>query len=107
MAKIVRTALLNALGTLVYVVLIALLMSSLQAMFSGAKDIILAPIAMLLLFVFSAAFTGMLVLGKPVLWYLDGKKKEALALFAWTLLFLFTLTVIVFIVMILIYQYGF
>lgn len=40
---------------------------------------------MLLLFVFSAALTGALIFGRPILWYLDGKKREAILLFFYTL----------------------
>ena len=49
---------------------------------------------MLMLFVFSAAVTGSLIFGQPVLWYLDGKKKDALTLLTYTLAVFFILTVI-------------
>ena len=42
-------------------------------------------IAILMLFVFSAAISGALIIGKPALLYLEGKKREALELFAFTL----------------------
>ena len=58
----------------------------------------LAPAAMLLLFVFSAGVTSSLVFGRPVLWYVEGKKQEALSLLFYTLGFLFVITVILFFV---------
>lgn len=100
MNKIVKNALLDALGTFVYVVLVASLMSYLQANYQDMNDIVLiTPIAMLMLFVFSAALTGFLVFGRPILMYLDGKKKDALSLLFWTLVFLFAITFIVFFVL--------
>ena len=51
----------------------------------GRGNSVLIPIAMLLLFVFSAALTGALILGRPILWYLEGNKKEAFSLLLYTL----------------------
>lgn len=59
------------------------------------------PIAMLMLFVLSAAITGSLVIGRPILLYLDGLKKEAVKMFLFTVGFMFAITVIVFAVKIL------
>ena len=53
------------------------------------------PLAMLLLFVFSAAVTASLVFGKPILLYLDNFKKEAFKLLLYTLAFLFIAILIV------------
>lgn len=50
----------------------------------GPVDTVLVPILMLL--VFSASVTGGLIFGRPVLWYLDGKKKETFSLLITTLL---------------------
>ena len=38
----------------------------------------------LMLFVFSALLTGYLVLGKPIMMYVDGQKKEAVRLLFYT-----------------------
>ena len=59
----------------------------------------LIPIAMLLVFVISAAFTGSLILGRPVLWYLDGKKKEALSLLISTLVIFLGITLVALLVL--------
>jgi len=44
----------------------------------------LAPAVMLILLVISATITGMLVLGKPILLYLENKKIEAIKMLSYT-----------------------
>ena len=83
---------LNALGTTMYVALVASLLFNTSRLFGGTKDTVLIPISMLLLFILSASITSLLVLGRPILWYLDGKKKDAVSLLLATLGFLFLLT---------------
>lgn len=96
---ILKFAALNALGTALYIALVASLFFYAPHLFGNTKDTVLIPIAMLLLFVVSASVTGSLVLGRPILWYLDGKKKEAVALFMATVGCLFLLTCIAFAVL--------
>ena len=60
------------------------------------KDTVFAPIAALMLFVLSGAIVGALVLGRPVLLYLDGKKSEALKMFGYTVGWLALGTIIFF-----------
>lgn len=93
MTKIIKRAFVDALGTAAYIVLVVSFIFSLQ-IFSLQKDNIIIPMAMLLLFVCSAAITGFLVFGKPVMLYIDGKKKEAISLLGCTIgiLVLITLT---------------
>ena len=100
MKNILKNAVMIAAGTAVYVVLIATFMSNTQNLF-GPDDpkSVLVPISMLLLLILSAAITGFLVFGRPILWYLDGKKKEALSLLAYTLGSLFVLTVLAWLVL--------
>lgn len=62
----------------------------------GEKDTVLTPVAVLMLLVFSAALMAVLVFGQPLMWYLDGKKKPALELLAYTLGCLFAFLVLVF-----------
>lgn len=100
MDKIVRNAFINALGTALYVVVVASFIYSLQGVFPKETNTVFIPIAMLLLFVFSAAFTGMLVFGKPIMMYLDGKKKEAFSLIGYTLGILLLITFLVFILIV-------
>jgi hypothetical protein len=88
--KTILYSLASAAGTAGYIVLISLFFINIQSV-SGSIDqnSIFGPIFMLLLFVFSAAATSAMVLGRPILLYLDNSKKEALRSFVWTLIFLF------------------
>jgi hypothetical protein len=94
---------LHALATAAYVSLVAsfLFYAPRFIVAKTSDDNVLMPIAMLMLLVVSAAITGSLVFGRPVLWYLDGKKKDAVSLLFSTLGALFVITTIAFIVMIL------
>jgi len=87
MNKLIQRSLLNALGTIAYVSVVATIMQNGEKVFESINETI-APIAFLTLFVLSAAVTGGLVLGKPVLMYLDSQKKEAIKLFLYTLCWL-------------------
>lgn len=100
MNKIIKNAFIDALGTVIYIIIVASFMFFLQEDVAKEPDTVLAPIAMLLLFVFSAALTGTLVFGRPILWYMDGKKKEAISLISYTLGILLIITILVFILMI-------
>lgn len=98
---LLKIAGLNTLGTAVYVACVAVFMSRTSEIFNGVEEkTALIPFAMLLLFVFSAGVTGSLVLGRPILWYLDGKKKEAVSLFIATLVFLFLVTCLAFVMLV-------
>jgi hypothetical protein len=96
----VLRSLINALGTLLYIFAVAWLMTSGEVIF-GKVSGFLAPFFILLLFVVSASITGLLVLGKPILLYLDGFKKEAVRFLTctlgWLILFVF---IIVFVMVI-------
>jgi hypothetical protein len=83
----------------VYTSLVAQIMSNGSKWF-GKQDTAWTPVAVLMLFVLSAAVTGTLVLGRPILMYLDGKKKEALQFFGYTVGWLFISTLVVFVIMI-------
>lgn len=80
-----KIALINSLATAGYVVLVGCFMYFGSQVRLGKENTFLAPIALLMLFVFSAALTGYLIFGKPAQFYVDGKKKEALALLFHTL----------------------
>ena len=82
----------------VYVSLVSLVMSHGSTWF-GNEDTAWTPVAVLMLFVLSAAITASLVLGRPLLMFLDGKKKEALQFFGYTVGWLFIVTIIVFVVL--------
>lgn len=94
MDKIKKQALINSGLTLLYVIAIGVFFYYGAMIKIGKANSFLAPIAFLLLFVFSAALTGYLLVGKPAQMYVDGKKKEALSLITYTLVFLFGFTLI-------------
>lgn len=96
MHNILKKAFLNAIGTAAYVVLVVLFIFSLQA-FQQQPDTVIIPMAMLMLFVCSAAITGFLVFGKPIMWYIDGKKREAISLLTHTLGMLLIITIVFFV----------
>lgn len=95
-STIIKKALFNACATALYVGIIATFLFYAPKAFGSQKaDTVLVPIMMLSLLVFSAALTGALIFGTPVLWYLDGKKKEAVQLLFSTLGIFLVLTIIV------------
>lgn len=96
--KIFKRATINALLAFVYVTAVGLFMSN-ASRFFGPKDTALTPVAVLMLLVFSAALMGILVFGQPVVWYIDGKKKAALNLLAYTMVALLILMILTFAVM--------
>ncbi len=89
---IIKNALINAIATTLYVVVVALSMTYAENL--GDIETPLLPVFMLLLFVFSAALVGTLIFGRPILWYLDGRKKDAVVLLAYTLWILFVFIII-------------
>ena len=93
---IIKNAIINALATTLYIVFIASFFFYAPQIMPKEENEFLIPVMMLLLFVFSAGVTGMLVFGRPIMWYLDGKKHEAVMLIAATLVALLVITVITF-----------
>lgn len=83
-----------ALAVVAYVAAVTILMNNAEAIF-GTMQTYYGPIAFLLLFVLSAAIVGGLVLGQPILWYLEGKKKEAIQLFGFIVIWIFIFTVLI------------
>jgi hypothetical protein len=94
MNKIWKRALINSVATAAYVSAVAGFMYFASAMKLGRANTVLVPIALLLLFVFSASLTGFLIFGKPAQLYVDGKKKEALSLLTYTLIIFSVITLI-------------
>lgn len=88
---VLKYALINSFLTALYIGLVASFLFYGLRSFEQEPDTVFAPLLMLMLFVFSAALTGTLVLGRPVLWYLDGRKKEAINLLFYTLLAFFVI----------------
>jgi len=90
----IKTATINSLGVLVYVAIVATVMTHAEKSF-GKENPVIAGVGMLMLFTLSAAVVGSLIVGKPIMLYIDNKKKEAVGLLAWTLGFLAVITIIV------------
>jgi hypothetical protein len=95
-SKLIKKSLINAGLAALYVFVLSLLMSNNKTIPKGAPEFLIG-VGMLLVFVISATVMGYLVLGKPILMYLDGAKKEALKLFYLTVTWLVLIAVIVFI----------
>ena len=93
--KLILTSFLHSLGMLAYIMLVAWIMSNAKMIFGEMNDF-WGPVIFLMLFVFSAFLSGLLVLGRPIWLYLEHKKKEALfflfVVFGW----MFVLLIIVF-----------
>lgn len=85
----------NAGAVVIYVSAVVWLMSNGQNIFGKRPDQLIMPLFLLLLFIISATITSLLVLGKPILLYLEGLKKEALSLLGATLAWLVFFLVIV------------
>ena len=79
--------------SVVYVFLVSLLIYGGGTIF-GNGDNLWGPFAFLLLFVLSAAIMGVLVLGRQVLLYLEGKKKDAIKILLLTIGWIFLATFI-------------
>lgn len=92
-----KTSFLNALYTVIYISVVAIIMQNGNKLF-GEKDNLVTPIVVLLLFTLSAITVGGLVLGKPLMMYFDNNKKEAVAMFLQTAIWLAGFTVIAMIV---------
>jgi hypothetical protein len=99
-SQMVQRAFMNALGTGVYITLVSLFLSNGERWFGGKEDTFAMPLFMMLLLVISASVTGFLVLGKPVMMYHEGDKKEAVKLLFSTIgwLLIFAIVTILFII---------
>jgi len=91
-------AFIHSVGVIVYITFVAFLMTNAEQ-WIGSMNSLLGPVAMLMLFTLSAAIVGLLIFGRPVMLYLDGKKKEAMEFAGATVGFLFIEALIVFIIL--------
>lgn len=100
--NLIGRAILNSLGVLIYISLVSLILNNAANIFGPMNNKILGPIIFLMLFVFSALVTSGLVLGKPLLLYIEGLKKEGLKLFFYTGISLFILLLLSFAILFLV-----
>ncbi len=108
---ITKYALINSLAAAAYITIVAFIMSNINRIVppdidDGGPRSILPAITFLTLFVISAAVMGLTIFGRPVMWYLDGKKAEAVKLALYTVGFLAILGIIFFVCLILRTQAG-
>lgn len=97
-SALITRGVLHALGLLAYVAGVAWVMSNAERWIEPAPEIT-KGMAFLTLFVLSAAITGTLVLGKPILLFLSGQKKDALTLFGATIVSIVILLAILFVIL--------
>ena len=88
----------NALLAACYVSIVATLLTNAQGIV-GPENNAATTLAFLLTFVLSAAVMGISIFGRSVLWYLDGRRKEAILLVFSTIGFLLVITVLVFLLL--------
>jgi hypothetical protein len=92
----IKHAFYNSILAVGYVAFIATMLTNVGKIVGQGDKSPLGGVAFLLTFVISAAIMGAIVLGRPILWYLDGAKKEAITLFFYTLGFLVAELMVVF-----------
>lgn len=79
MKSTIIKGLLHSIATVVYILVVATIMTNAENLFGEMAGFI-APVVFLSLFTLSALVVGTLILGKPLILYLDGKKKEGVSL---------------------------
>lgn len=78
--KIVKQSLLFSSLVVLYIALVATIMSRAEQIVGQGDKTVLAPIIFLLLLVVSVATMGILIFGKPIMLYMDGKKRDAVVM---------------------------
>jgi len=90
---------LNSLGTFAYVLLVAWFMSNAENIFGKKVGEMYSGAMILLLLIISVLVTGLLVLGRPILMFINGRRRESIYLLAATnvcLFIIFLLTILIF-----------
>lgn len=95
---ILKYACINSFLTAFYIALVASFLFYVLRSFQQEPDTVFAPLLMLMLLVFSVALMGVLIFGRPILWYMDGRKKEAVSLISYTLSVFFIIMFLAFII---------
>jgi len=94
-SKLILWSILDSLGMLVYTSGVAWLMYNGNTLF-GQMTGFWGPLAILLLFVFSALVVGLLVLGRPIYLYLEGARPDAIKLLFYTVGWIFLIVIMIF-----------
>ncbi|MCX6800374.1 MAG: hypothetical protein NT091_04485 [Candidatus Falkowbacteria bacterium] len=98
-STLVRRGAVHAIGVFTYARLLAIFFSKASDWFGKEDKSIITPVAGLMLFMFSALVTGGLVLGKPLMLYVDGQKKDGVKLLFFTGMGMFVLMLLAFVVL--------
>lgn len=94
--KIAGYAITHALGAALYIWLVAMFISTVGNIV-GQQDDHLGATLFLTTLVVSVATMGTLIFARPTLWFLDGKKQEAVALLIATIFSLALVGVLIFV----------
>ena len=100
MRKILRYSFIDSIATALYIILVGSFIYILSTSSITIAKSVIIPIAMLMLLVFSVAIVGSFLFGRPAVWYIDGKKKEAVILLAYTLGIFLIITIAVFLLLV-------
>src|SRR3989344_6047477 len=96
MNSVFKYSLVNAFSTALYVSAVGSFLFYAPEIFGKIEmKTAIIPFVMLMLLVFSVAVTGVLVFGRSFIWYLEGKKKDAVTLLFSTLAIFFLIMVTV------------
>ncbi len=97
-SPLMRVAFLHSIGIIAYIAFVSFFMFFGEEFF-GKEDTYLMPVVFLTLFTLSAAVVGSLMFGKPVMLYIDGKKREAVQLAGATIGFLAMEAIVLFVIL--------
>mgnify|MGYP003392708374 CR=1 FL=1 len=93
-SRVALYSIMNTVGVVLYIALVAWFMTNAENFSSQMPHSILVPMVFLTLFVFSAAVVGLLIFGRPIYMFMNGSKKESLAMLSYTILALFVFLII-------------
>lgn len=93
---IVKYALAHALGAGAYILFVAFVMRAISQIAPPPASGALGIATFLLVFVISAAVMGLVLFARPVMWFLNGKKQEGLALALSTIGCLIIIAIVIF-----------
>ena len=97
MKNIITRSLINALGLLAYIILVMNILNNGEKIFGNMPKPI-GGITFLLVFVFSALVSSLLVLGKPAMLFFDGHRKEGIRMLFYTIGWILVLIILLIII---------
>ncbi|MCR4330457.1 MAG: hypothetical protein NUV49_01090 [Patescibacteria group bacterium] len=95
--KIIQISFLSSLGVLLYVTIVVSVMQNIEKL-GNVPGSHWGPVIFLMLFVFSALVTSLLVFGYPVWLYMENRKKDAVTLLLCNVGWLFVMLILAFII---------